>query len=301
MWRRTACGGTTCVRIAPPTPTPTISWTLEWVASFTDPSTGTTYQLRRIGQVVGIALPTPEPEKALDILIMGAGSCTDSSGNPCQLYEVVKPFMRDVFGAPNVLGAAPYGGPFNFYVTDYKYSQAIPASEDKCDPGLPNGWVPSPNYSYDGPAFDCNIALGSAAPHLNLGFIVHGGNVQDKNRLNLFSAEYNSYAAILHELSHAAFVMSDEAPTGAGHFFPTSYPNLYNGPCPSSACATPSCESIGSGFSHCTGAAGNDTNLMYFATPVPPGSNNGWGNYVYQFASINRLAHIYQLCTNGDC
>ena len=110
-------------------------------------------------------------------------------------------------------------------MTDYEYSQVIPASEDKCDPGLPPDWASESNVKYDGPAWGCNIAL-STAPELllNIGFIVHGGNVQDKSKFNLFSAEYNSYAAILHELSHAAFVMSDEAPTGEGRFdfVPTS-------------------------------------------------------------------------------
>jgi hypothetical protein len=298
---------------APPAPTPTISWALTPVANFTDPATGTSHQLLRVGNVAGVALPTTGPQQALDILIMGAGSCTDSSSNPCgyenktlaQFYEDVKPFMRDVFGAANVLGAGPYDGPFNFYVTDYEYSQATPAG-GKCDLGLPPEWASEPNFSYDGPAFDCSIALSTApstaAPELNIGFIVHRGNVPDRNKFSLFSAEYNSYAAILHELSHAAFVMSDEAPIAAGRFFPTSYPNLYNGTCPPNSCAGGSCESIGSGYSHCTGAAGNDTNLMYFATPVPPGSNSGWGSYGYQFASIDRLNYIYtEKCAKGLC
>ena len=282
-------------------PKPSIDWKLDALST-----PGATPQLYRIAEVEGTSIPTRPVTQTLDLLILGCSSDYGSESLDT-FYGDVKPFMHEVFGAPNILGdTGSYAAPFSYYVTDHKYPQPTPMPGNTCNPGLPASWAPStPNTPVNNlPAWDCNIALSTAGISLNLGFIVHRVNVQDSNKFNMFSSEYNSYAAILHELSHAAFVMSDEAPTGAGRFLPDDHPNIYlasncNGVC------SGNCGSISNTiYRRCVptpSPTADATNVMYFYPQPTPGDNSTWNDYQYYFGSVQRLQYIYTTCANGGC
>lgn len=318
-----ACGGSpapapapasvsNCPLVPPPSallPTPasasSISWTLQSV-----PASGSTHQVRRVSAIGGMTIPTRSYETSLDLLIMGSSLAADyGSASLNAFYTDVKPFLYVVFGSGNVLGASGYASPFSYYVTDFEYDQATPAGTT-CNPGLPAAWVPSPNTPVsDLPAWDCNIALSTAGSvSLNLGMIVHRQNTQDRSKFNLFSSEYNSYAAILHELSHAAFVMSDEYPPPGvsgppgGYFSPPTYPNVYLGDSSCGGiCSGSSCVKVGiSSYYRCQ-PADDATNLMYFSPQPTPGDNGLWNLFQHQCASRDRLDYIYGLCSSGGC
>lgn len=295
-----ACGG---AATAPPAPAPapttsTIVWTTLRVTT-----PGAVPQVQRITSVDGTAIPTLARPNGLDLLIMGSGLGADYGNRSLtEFYDDVKPLLRDVFGSANALQSSGYKSPLQYYVTDYEYPQATPTGTG-CNPGLPASWAPEKNTPVnDMPAWDCNIAVSTAHVSLNLGMIIHRQSVQDRSKYNLFSSEYNSYAAILHELSHAAFVMSDEADAlGAARFGPAHDPNVYkndggcNGTCPGQ------CQKIGTTIYYRCVPSSDATNLMYFMPQPTPGVNTGWNNYQYQFGSANRLQYIYGLCQQGEC
>jgi hypothetical protein len=175
------------------------------------------------------------------------------------------------------------------------------------------------------PAWDCNLALSTAGVELDVGFVVHTQQITDRNRYNLFTAEYNSYAAILHELSHAAFVMSDEAPSvlESGRFLTTVYPNVFSIQIPGQqALCESTCAEYGgqcvdipridqdkkviqekSGYARCEmeGQDTNENNLLYFNPQPNPGGNENWWNYDYYFEAVKRLDYIYRLCNQAKC
>jgi hypothetical protein len=266
-------------------------------------------------------LKQPSYECALDLLFVPSPDYTRPTA--ARFVEHLQVIIRDVFGAGNALNrpglyADPFR-PFRFYVTDYRYETNTP-QPGKCHPGLPPEWAPAEQNlgDVDLPAFDCNLALSTAGVELNLGLIIHQQPVPDRSRFNLFSSDYNSYAAVLHELSHAAFVMSDEAPSpdNSGRFQPKHYPNVYANvlrqAC-EAVCGTSCVEikqwtstvgeaSAPSGFFRCQPPAPIDTaNLMYFYPQPAPGDNATWMEYRYQYASTDRLQYIYEKCNNAQC
>jgi hypothetical protein len=218
--------------------------------------------------------------------------------------------MNTVFGASNVLGSGPFGSRLNYYVTDRQYPHPTPQGGDECYPGLPDIWAPTTPTNVpdmNAPAWNCNIALSTAGVGLNLGLIVHRTPAPDRNKQNLFSSEYNSYAAILHEMSHAAFAMADEAPAGRGRFRPADHPNVFRTSDELSACqaACPGhCGDIDSTYSRCIptpSPTADQGNLMWFFPPPAPGDNATWDQYRYHFQSIDRLDHIMDICQSGGC
>lgn len=291
-----ACGGT-----SPAPATSPIAWMIEPVSS---PSANP--QILRVISMDGTEIPARASKNALDLLIMG--SQPDYGGLALdQFYADIKPFLRDVFGGSSAIGGTGYSTPFNYYVTDYEYGGATPTGST-CNPGLPPNWAPAQNTAVsDLPAWDCNIALSTASVSLNLGLIIHRRNLQDKSKYNLFSSEFNSYAAILHELSHAAFVMSDEANApSAGRFATKHYPNIYNhlnsqSPSTCNGICPGKCSQIGTTVNYRCQPTSDKTNLMHFQPQPTPGVNTGWDSYGYEFDSVNRLQYIYDLCTAGEC
>lgn len=276
-----------------------VSWQLESIGQL-----GNTFDVMRIAMVNNDALPIAARQYTFDLLIVGSGAGQDYGSEPLNdFYDDVKPFVRDVFGNANAHGNSAYSTPFSYYVTDYEYPGPTPTDSASCNPGLPSSWAPAQNTPVaDMPAWDCNIALSTASVSLNLGMIVHRESVQDRSKYNLFSSEYNSYAAILHELSHAAYVMSDEAEAmGAGRFRPVHHPNIYlndstcAGDCPSS------CMRIGVSVWYRCQPADDSTNLMFFFPQPTPGANDGWDAYELKFASQDRLQYLHAECNRGRC
>ena len=212
--------------------------------------------------------------------------------------------------------------PFQFYATEYRYQGTTPGG-GQCNPGLPGEWAPSQSNGRDvnAPAWDCNLALSTAATELDLGFILHKGDLTDRNRYNLFSSEYNSYAAIIHELSHATFAMSDEAPSTVqgGVFFPKIHPNVFSDEANCElACTSHQSKCVGipkveangkinpntqSGLFRCSSSAkDNEINIMYFYPQPKPGNNQSWGTYNYLYTAFDRLRHIFNdWCNQGRC
>jgi len=258
---------------------------------------------------------------ALDLVFIPSPDYTSDSST--LFAEHVQAIIQAVFGVKNALNRQDMYTdpirPFAFYVTDYHYAQNT-SQNGKCNPGLPIEWAPSEGNleDIDLPAWDCNIALSTAGVELDLGFIVHQKSEPDRNRFNLFSSEYNSYAAILHELSHAAFVMSDEAPSpdNSGRFQPKHFPNVYTNVIKKTCediCGT-SCveikklnsngqlEQAASGFYRCAPSGPLDaTNLMYFYPQPQPGNNATWSEYDYEYSSSDRLQYIYEKCNAAKC
>lgn len=262
-------------------------------------------------------------ECALNLIFLASPDYDDSSAT--DYGEHVQAIIRDVFGAPNPLNRnATYGQrlrPFKFYATEYRYAAATPRKG--CDFGLPVEWAPSSSNGrdVDAPAWDCNLALSTASVELDVGFVMHKADLPDLNKYNLFSSEYNSYATILHELSHAAFAMSDEAPSvvQGGAFFPRDYPNIFHAQNERALCEVAckkyasSCIDIPkvdrdgqildasqSGFLHCSLSPEEDaSNLMYFFPQPLPGDNANWADrFDYRYASIERLRYIFNAWCN---
>ena len=271
----------------------------------------------------------PSSRCSLDLLFMPSPDYAGAT--EADFSEHVQRIITDVFGSESPLNRhSGYGQPlrpFSFLVTEFRYPENTPAS-GACSPGLPAEWVPSePDLAdVDLPAWDCNIALSTAGVELDVGFIVHTDPENDRNRYNLFSAEYNSYAAILHELSHAAFVMSDEAPSPleSGRFLTTSFPNVFSvqsqeqrAVC-DATCAEYDSECVDipridrdgqiiegqSVYARCEASAesvGTERNLLHFAPQPAPGENEDWSDYDYFFEAVKRLDYIYRICNRAEC
>jgi hypothetical protein len=271
----------------------------------------------------------PSSRCSLDLLFMPS---PDYAGDAeIDFSEHVQQIITDVFGSESPLNRhTGYGQPlrpFSFFVTEFRYPENTPAS-GACSPGLPEEWVPpEPNLAdVDLPAWDCNVALGTAGVELDVGFIVHIEPENDRNRYNLFSSEYNSYAAILHELSHAAFVMSDEAPSAleSGRFLTHSYPNVFSVQSQEqqafceATCAAHDSVCVGipridrngeiiegqSIYARCgvpDESEGEENNLLFFYPQPLPGENDNWADYDYFFEAVNRLDYIYRICNRAGC
>jgi hypothetical protein len=238
----------------------------------------------------------------------------DYGSNDNSYSEHVQTILGAVFGARNMINRnGAYGNrlrPFSFYATEYRYDETTPIAGE-CNPGLPVEWAPAQSNGRDVnvPAWDCNLALSTAAVEVDIGLVIHKTDLPDRNRYNLFSSEYNSYAAIMHELSHATFAMSDEAPSAlqGGAFFPEKYPNIFRmrdqrAQCElvcqqyqSSCVDIPKVDREGaiipasqSGFLHCSTAADDDIrNLMYFYPQPTPGDNQEWADrFDYRYLGV---------------
>lgn len=257
----------------------------------------------RIIEVGGTPFKTyGDPTKTLDLLIMNSPDYED----PEDFYGDVQPMVGEVFGSPNVLDSGlEQRFPFNYYVTSFQY----PADTPQNSLCLPRHPVPQSNTlepSVNMPTWNCNIALstiGANGVSLNLGLIIHRGDITDSSQFNLFSSEHNSYATILHELSHAAFAMSDEYKGPAGKFHPLDSPNVYLTKKKSScdAACPNKCLPIEDTDLYRCKPADDTTNLMYFFPQPTPGANAGWSNYQYHFSSYGRLKYIYGECAKGEC
>lgn len=266
------------------------------------------FRVREIyGKVEGIPYTNftyHHPKKALDLLIMNSPDYED----PEDFYNDVRPMMHEVFGIRNVLDFDPAARfPFNYYVTSFQYPALTPEEQNSlCLPRapVPPSNTPGPNVHL--PAWNCNIALstiGTNGVSLDLGLIIHKGDIQDSSQFNLFSSEHNSYATILHELSHAAFAMSDEYKGLAGKFHPKNHPNVYRTKNKSScdAACPNKCVPIEDTDLYRCKPADDTTNLMYFFSQPTPGANAGWSDYRYHFSSEDRLKYIYGECAKGEC
>jgi hypothetical protein len=243
-----------------------------------------------------------DPTKALDLLIMNSPDYKA----PGDFYSDVQPMMYEVFGIRNVLDFDPAARfPFNYYVTSFQYSALTPVKQNSlCLPRKPvpqsNTLVPSVNM----PTWNCNIALstiGTNGVSLDLGLIIHRGDIGDSSQFNLFSSEHNSYATILHELSHAAFAMSDEYKGPHGKFHPLDSPNVYRTKTRCDEACPNICVPIEDTDLYRCKPADDTTNLMYFFPQPDPGINEGWRKYQYYFPSNGRLKYIYGECAKGEC
>lgn len=245
-----------------------------------------------------------DPRKALDLLIMNSPDYKDAE----DFYRDVRPMVGEVFGSPksrlNKLDFDPDARfPFNYYVTSFQY----PADTPQNSLCLPRHVVPRSNTlepSVHMPTWNCNIALstiGEIGVSLDLGLIIHRGDIGDSSQFNLFSSEHNSYATILHELSHAAFAMSDEYKGPHGKFHPLDSPNVYRTKTSCDAACPNKCVPIEDTDLYRCKPADDTTNLMYFFPQPDPGINEGWRKYQYYFPSNGRLKYIYGECAKGVC
>lgn len=274
--------------------------------------------------------PRPASQCALDLIFVAS---PDYRGPDEALYTThVQDIILNVFGKPNSLNR--HGGfgqalrPFRFYVTEYRHSSTALSGGDGCSPGLPGDWAPgSDQVDRDAPAWDCNIALSTAGVELNVGFVMHIQPLYDRSRYNLFTAEYNSYAAILHELSHATFVMPDEGPLapseGGLRWVLKEFTNLflvtnaeqraaceqtcaetYRGQCVDIFFldATGLLTSRPTNFARCQVVEGeSDSNLMYFYPQPAPGENETWATFDFYHGAVGRTQYIFDKCGKAQC
>lgn len=318
-----ACGSRVDVPISLAEPAPavhpsdgTVAWKLTPVVAHADGS-----RVDRIESINDVPLKSFAENRALDLLILGSGHELDYPESASQtLFQDIFQLVATLFTgpSPNLLGAGPGGQALNIYVTDHRYGAelngepaALPVDDEtQCDLGLPKEWVPNDGEAnYHGPAWDCNVALSTGNMALNLGLIIHRQPLTDRQRANLVSSEYNSFTTVLHELSHAAFAISDEY-DGGGHFETADFPNVFRRESPDGnhpRCSPEQCAgrcqqiSANSLYERCVDlneAEFNRFNLMNAVRSDGP----EWQSYRYYFNAERRRDFVWTLCSQeGKC
>jgi hypothetical protein len=274
--------------------------------------------------------PRAASQCALDLIFVAS---PDYRGAMEQRYAGhVQEIILNVFGVPNSLNRNGNFGqplrPFRFYATEYRYPDTTLAGTTGCSPGLPSAWVPgSDTVDPEAPSWDCNLALSTAGVELNVGFVMHTAPLYDRSRYNLFTAEYNSYAAILHELAHATFVLPDEgpfAPSETGlRWILKEFANIFlvSNAAQRAACEQTCAETYRghcvdiffldaageltnhpTNFARCEAAEGESaSNLMYFYPQPAPGENEHWAEFAFYYGAANRTQYIYDKCRRAAC
>lgn len=293
--------------------------------------------------------------RAIDLVFVGAAETyinnddyapADFGGHVEQMARVLngENAIRSVLNFDGVLNELPPTAPdpldwivthpwmLNVYATNYAYAHTQPYGESNtCSVGLPDEWVilPTeditesefhPGSTTPAVAWDCNIAVSTLGISLDVAAIVHGEIQQDVAQYNVFSSHHARYDGLLHEFSHAAFVISDEAlttvkqaqvmyanvyqkctgiPGNDPYYCTSSTPDYCRGDC--SGCSGSECVPMGNDPSYVRCKPDNDaTNLMYLATPAYYDSAN-WSKFEYKCNARKRVIYIWNYCFHGGC